>query len=258
MRRPLPIDHPELESGGESAGRGLVARGLPLSLLAAAVTAGGLTVMMRGLAPSAPPPPLVRAIERPTALGIAPLRLAEPGIDPVRVEPGRIDGRTGYREDILGRGQFEAVETPILRLAVTRGAGAEKAPSLFVLLARRAGHAPPGGLPLSVMRTGVRGTVATRFGAVETLEAILSGPTTRTCTGFVSTHPGLRIDGYLCGPLGGAPAAQSLACTLDALDLDDPTDPLATDVFRKARARSDCPTTAANEPPNRTGAITRR
>lgn len=244
----------------EPAGRGFSAIGLSVRIAAAAATITGLTVMVRLSSPPAPVAPLQPAAQRPVLLDTAPLRLAEPGIDPVRVEPGRIDARTGLREDLLGRGRFDAIEAPTLRLAMTRGIGAERAPSLFVLLARRAAQSPPGGYPLAIVRTGPRGAVATRFGTVETLEATLGGPSTRTCTGFVAAQAGLRLDGYLCAPLGAAPDAGSLACTLDALDLDDPSDPTGSAIFRNARARSACdrPGIAVGDTIGRTGSIDRR
>jgi hypothetical protein len=244
----------------EPDGRGFFAIKLPVRLLAASAVIAGLTMMVR--LSSSPPAvvPLQPVAPRQVLLDVAPLRLAEPGIDPVRVEPGRIDARTGLREDILGRGRFEAIEAPTLRLAMTRGIGAERAPSLFVLLARRAAQPLAGGDPLAVMRTGARGAVGTRFGTVETMDAVLAGSATRTCTGFLAVQDGLRLDGFLCAPLGGAPDARMLACTLDALALDDPSDPTASATFRNAKGRSDCdrPGIAVTDPVGRTGSISRR
>lgn len=240
----------------EPAGRGLSAIGLPLRAVAAALVVALIAIAVRMPPSPAPAPVLNRTSEVPAIVGTAPLRLNEPGIDPVRVEPGRIDPKTGLREDVLGRGSFAAIEAPVLRLAVTRGIGAERAPGLFVLVARRAAMAARGELPLSVSRVVPRGVVATRFGPAEIAEATLSGPLTRACTGFVLAQAGLRIDGFLCGPLGGAAEPKALACTLDALDFDDQSDPTASDLFRQAKARSACETTA--DPTARTGSIERR
>ncbi len=255
MRRIPQIDR---WPGADHEARSPLPPGLIAALLAAAALVAGLAVTVRWAAsppPLAPPP---AKVERPAILGVAPLRLVEAGIDPVKVEPGRIDPRTGLREDVLARGHFEAPEAPVLRLALTRGAGAERAPGLFVLLARRAAVPMAGGMPLSVRRTGSRDAVATRFGTAETVEATLTGEVTRRCTGFVTAQPGLRIDGFLCGPLGTAPDARSLACTLDSLELDDPGDPTVSAAFATARAASDCPATAAAEGPSRTGSVPRR
>ena len=203
-------------------------------------------------APSALP-----ATPQPAAIGTARLSLSEPGLDPVLVSPGQLDPATGLREDTLSRGTFEAIEAPALRLTLTRGAEAGHAPSLFVLLARRAA----GGLALAVVRTGGYRRIATKFGAVETLDVTLSGGLLRTCTGFVTRDSALRIDGWLCAPLGQPPEPRMLACTLDALSLEDPADPAAAAIFRApAAGRSagcDRPTVMA-DPAARTGSIAGR
>ena len=244
------------DASEEPSGRGFTAIGLPVRVAAAALVVALIAVAVR-LPPSpAPTPMLARTGEVPAIVGTAPLRLNEPGIDPVRVEPGRIDPKTGLREDVLGRGSFAALEAPVLRLAVTRGIGAERAPGLFVLVARRAALAARGELPLSVSRVVPRGVVATRFGPAEIAEATLSGPMTRACTAFVLAQAGLRIDGFLCAPLGGAAEPKALACTLDALDFDDQSDPTASALFRQAKARTACESAA--DPAGRTGSIERR
>ncbi|WP_375455358.1 hypothetical protein [uncultured Methylobacterium sp.] len=171
----------------------------------------------------------------PPAVPLAPngrLRLGTGGDDgagdPVRVEPVR-------RPETLARGDFSAIEATHLRLTLTRDA-AEPAPSLFVTLARRAAE----GMSLSVVRTAARGRIATKFGAVETLEITLAGPLRRVCTGFatVEARP-VRIDGWLCAPLGRPPEPRALACTLDALTLDAPADPATNAVFAEAEHRRD-------------------
>ncbi len=244
----------------ERAERGFSAIGLPLRVAAAALIVALIGLAARMPTAPAPVPVLNRTSEVPAIVGTAPLRLNEPGIDPVRIEPGRIDPKTGLREDVLGRGSFAAIEAPVLRLAVTRGIGAERAPGLFVLVARRAALAARGEWPLSVSRVVPRGVVATRFGSAEIAEATLSGPSTRACTGFVLTQAGLRVDGFLCAPLGGAAEPTAVACTLDALDFDDQSDPTASALFRQAKARSACESlgTIAADPAGRTGSIERR
>ncbi len=245
----------------ERAGRGLFGISLPLRVAAAVIVVGGLAFVVRRPPSIAAVPVLHKTADIPAIVGTAPLRLTEPGIDPVRVEPGRIDPKSGLREDVLGRGSFAAIEAPVLRLAVTRGIGSERAPGLFVLTARRAALAGRGEAPLSVSRAMPRGVVATRFGPAEIAEATLTGGAlTRACTAFVLTQPGLRIDGFLCGPLGSAAEPKSLACTLDALDFDDQSDPTASALFRQARARSACDGggSAAADPAGKTGSIERR
>ncbi|GJE37017.1 hypothetical protein [Methylobacterium persicinum] len=252
----MRIEAMDVEARGRT-GRGSTALVLPIRFAAAAAVIAGIALAVRvppprGAMPSLAPPAQAHAILAP-----APLRLDEPGIDPVRIEPGRIDPKTGLREDVLGRGSFAAIEAPVLRLAVTRGDGAERKPGLFVLVARRAAHAARGELPLSVLRAGQWGIVPTRFGPAEIAQVTLAGPSTRNCTGFVVARPGLRLDGFLCAPLGGAPEARALACTLDALDLDDPADPAATALFRQSGSNSACASiqTSEADPAGKIGSI---
>jgi len=183
--------------------------------------------------PAMPPTPA------PPLISPALFDIAEPGIDPVRVTAG-IDPRTGLREDVLSRGDMAAVEAPALRVTLTRGGNAGAAPTLFVLMARRAasGHA------LAVIKTGSRDQVRTKFGAVETLEITFGGSAPRTCLGFATREAQLRLDGWLCAPLGQAPAANALACTLDALSFSDLADPETTAAFSAASPASRaCPYT---------------
>ncbi len=109
---------------------------------------------------------------------------------------------SGQREDVLVQGDFAGIDVPYLRLTLTETRGDEAEPSLFVTLARRGAEAQG----LAVLRSGERGVIATRFGAVETLEITLGGEGKRICTGFISRQPGpLRLDGWLCAPLRQAP-----------------------------------------------------
>ena len=164
------------------------------------------------------------------------LRLDAPaGEEPARSEPPRWSPATGLREDALSSGGFDAIEAPFLRVTVTETtAEAEPAASLFVTLARRAAE----GRGLSVIRTGVRGQVETKFGPVEIVEATLSGQGQRACTGFQSLAArNLRIDGWLCGVLGQAPEPRAVACALDRLKLAGQAAPTVETAFSEAEAR---------------------
>jgi hypothetical protein len=203
--------------------------------------------------------PSMMAVPAPPPVPAARLGLAEAGLDPVRVS-ARIDPRTGQREDTLNRGDLAAEEAPALRITLTRGASAGPAPTLFVLMARRAAGGPAlDGPALSVMRTGARGQVATKFGPVETLEVTFGGAARRTCTGFVTRNAGtFRLDGWACAPLGHPPGPESLACTLDALSLVDLSDPETTAAFAVASERV-CPLLVTGAgPAGRTGSIAKR
>ena len=187
------------------------------------------------------------------AAGAGRLRLDAAG-EPVRVEPSR-----GDQEQTLARGAFSSIEETHLRLTLTRDAP-EPPPGLFVILARRAAEAAN----LSVIRTGSRGRITTKFGAVETLDAALSGDGRRVCTGFVTVEAQpVRIDGWLCAPLGQPPEPRTLACTLDALVVEDRADPATDAVFAEAERRRDpacgpIRALAAREPAGRTGSIVPR
>lgn len=142
---------------------------------------------------------------------------ADPTAPPPRVEASRWDPTRGQREDAVSQGSFDAIEAPWLVVTATDpGARTEPAPSLFVTLVRRAAD----GRGLSVTRTGERGVVATRYGGFETLEAVLSGDGTRTCTGFRSLDlNSVRLDGWLCGILGQVPEKRAVACALERIAL---------------------------------------
>ncbi|KAB1074828.1 hypothetical protein [Methylobacterium planeticum] len=218
----------------------------------AAAIIAGLSLLaretMRSPSPApAPEAPLAVAFVPASALPVRPAvpgtaigpryRLGEAGSgDPVRAEPARFNAVTGLREDALSRGDFSAIAAPHLRLTITEGVGAEPNPSLFVAIARRAADGPG----LSVTRTGERGRIDTKFGAFETLEATLVGAGTRICTGFSSLVAApIRIEGWLCAPLGLPPEPRALVCALDGLGLDGPADPATEAVFREAQARRD-------------------
>lgn len=135
----------------------------------------------------------------------------------VRVDPARLDPPSGLREDTMSQGSFADQDIPFLRLAVAEAA-AVAAPGLFVTLVRRAAD----GQGLFLARTGERGRIDTRVGPVETLDATLQairdGGGSRVCTGFTTRPPAaVRVDGWLCAPLGQAPEPRAIACALDRL-----------------------------------------
>ncbi|GJD57107.1 hypothetical protein [Methylobacterium dankookense] len=264
---------------GEGGTEGLADRrrlplvSLTLRLAAASAAIAALSLLAHGSlrrasAPQPEPPAEVAATPfvpstpaAPAKPALAPLpgrlALADPdGLDPVRIEPARINPATGLREEVVARGAFDAIESPALRLTLTRDAGTAAPPSLFVTLARRAADGPA----LAVIRTGARGRVATKFGTVETLEATLAGAARRICTGFVTLEAApARIDGWLCAPLGQPPEPRALACALDGLTLDGAEEP-AAGVFRAAEGRRDpacgnARPSAAAEAAGRTGSI---
>lgn len=144
----------------------------------------------------------------------------------------------GAREDTLLLGRF-ASEAAHLRLAITRGARAEAARSLFVDLARRAAAAG-----MAVTRVAQSAPAATKLGPVEAAEIVLGSSAPRSCLGFRFIHADLafRLDGWLCGAGGQAPDAEQLACTLDRLSPIEATDdPSLRALFARARARAGAP-----------------
>lgn len=189
-------------------------------------------------------------------------RLDDPdALDPVRAEPARFNPASGQREDTLTQGTFEAIEVPYLRLTITDGTPPAPVPSLFVTLARRAAD----GQGLSVLRTGERGRIDSKFGAVETLEATLSGVGNRVCTGFATVDPSpIRLDGWLCAPLGQPPEPRAIVCVLDKLSLNGQAYPTLDAAFEVADARRDAGCTARNrvesarEAGAETGSLARR
>ncbi|MCJ2036584.1 hypothetical protein [Methylobacterium sp. J-068] len=154
----------------------------------------------------------------PLAFSAPRFRLDDPeALEPARAEAARLNTSTGLREDGLAQGGFATIEAPYLRLTLTETPTLEPMPSLFVTLARRAAD----GQALAVIRTGERGAIETKFGAIETLDITLGGEGKRTCTGFATLRPGpFRLDGWLCAPLGQAPEPRAILCALDKLALN--------------------------------------
>jgi hypothetical protein len=176
----------------------------------------------------------------PLALSAPRFRLDDPeAIEAPRAEAARLNPASGRREDLLVQGGFDTIEAPYLRLTVTDVSGVEPGPGLFVTLARRAAD----GQALAVIRTGERGVIETKFGPMETLEVTLVREGKRVCTGFASLNPGaLRLDGWLCAPLGQAPEPRSVTCLLDkvALNGQASSDMVAAFAGFEARRNSGC------------------
>lgn len=164
-----------------------------------------------------------------------------------RGQPVRLDPAAASREKDLTRGAFPAIDAPYLHLVVTEGP-VDRSPALFVTMARRAAD----GRGLFIARSGERGLVDTRFGPVETLEATLTmlsnAGTSRVCTGFATRPPAaVRIDGWLCAPLGLAPEPRAIACALDKLPGNSQALPYRAEIEAieavpqaKTRSASDC------------------
>ncbi|GEP12083.1 hypothetical protein [Methylobacterium gnaphalii] len=239
--------------------------------LAAAVVAG-LTLFARDRATSDPTPRAwtepPRSLSAPSARAAMPASTAGPLLamdladPPARAEPPRWNSATGLREDALTQGSFDAIEAPFLRLTLTEATqGPEPATSLFVTLARRAAEIQG----LAVVRTGMRGTIETKFGAFETVETTLSGQGTRLCTGFSSIRTkAMRIDGWLCGVLGQPPEPQAVACAIDAVRLAISATPAIEIAFGEAELRrvagcsAPASVIAGDRASDQTGSITER
>ncbi len=166
-------------------------------------------------------------------------------VDQLRAEPPRLNAANGLREDILSRGEFPAIETPHLRLAISEGPAGHAA--LFVTLVRRAADGPG----LFISRTGERGRIDSKFGPVETVETTLKALSrdggSRMCTGFVTRPPArVNIDGWLCAPLGQPPEPRAITCALDNLTRNGQAssawDDAPGDVQAAARAAAECGT----------------
>ncbi len=213
--------------------------------ICAAFVIAGLTVLAQGrMRAGAEPrswiePPVSRSAARASAVPtVAPslLRLdADPSGTPVQVDPPRWNAASGLREDALTSGRFDAIETPFLRVVMTETMpAAPPETSLFVTLARRAAQVQG----LSVLRTGGRAEIETKFGPVQTVELVLGGEGRRSCTGFQSVSlKSASLDGWLCGILGQAPEPEAVVCALDRLALSGPAAPTIESEFALARTR---------------------
>ncbi len=236
---------------------------LPLAakLAASAALIAGLSLVARDRA-NAPEPPLAWS-EPPRAAEGARRAIAatEPLLTlrgdaaelPPQPEPTRWNSGNGQREDSVSQGTFDTIEAPYLLVTATdAGVSSDSGQSLFVTLVRRAAD----GRGLSVLRTGMRGVVATRLGSFETVETTLSAAGKRGCTGFRSLDlKAVAIDGWLCGILGQAPEPHSVACAIDRIALAGRvTATLGDDVLTSATT---CRTEEAArvEPGDSTGSI---
>ncbi|MCJ2047242.1 hypothetical protein MKK58_22280 [Methylobacterium sp. J-078] len=207
----------------------VVQEGRPRATLPAVGAEGG-----PGMVPASAQ--VVRAA-RPLAETAPRFHLDDPeAIEPPRAEAARRNPASGRREDVVIQGGFDTIEAAYLRLTLTELSDPEPAPSLFITLARRAAD----GQALAVIRTGERSTIETKFGPMETLEVTLGGDGKRTCTGFVSLNPGtIRLDGWLCAPLGQAPEPRAITCLLDKVALNGQASPEMAAAFAAFEARRD-------------------
>ncbi|MDF2116494.1 hypothetical protein PY365_12985 [Roseiarcaceae bacterium H3SJ34-1] len=124
----------------------------------------------------------------------------------------------GGRLDTLTWGNLNSDSTPYLRIALHRvGRESAEDSSFFVQMVRQAAL-----FGAAVTRGGVSDALATRFGTFETADLALdTGQTSTSCLGFrfASDTPALRISGFACGTPARPVDRQTLACTLDRLDL---------------------------------------
>ncbi|SEO53740.1 hypothetical protein SAMN04487843_10289 [Methylobacterium sp. ap11] len=210
---PRPLRRAEPRRLSRGAGR--------LRVLARTVVAAGVIALLSVLASErrlADPPRAAEPtafVPRYAAPAVAPPAWREAAADRYRLGEATVGARTqpGLREDTLTAGEFAVQEAPYLRLVAAESSEPDGEGSLFVALARRAAEA--GGL--AVVRSGERGQVASRFGALETVDATLAdGEGRRACTAFRVTAV-LRLEGWLCAPLGQLPEPQAVACTVERL-----------------------------------------
>ncbi|NGM32700.1 hypothetical protein G4G93_01895 [Methylobacterium sp. DB0501] len=212
LPRPLPRAAPRACRGRRAAGRTVGA--------AAVIALLSVLASERRQADGTPAdPPLADRgafVPRYAAPAVAPPVWSDAAPDRYRLGEATGSARIqagGLREDTLTIGAFGVQEAPYLRLVAAETAEPDGEGSLFVTLARRAAEA--GGL--SVARTGERARLATRFGALDTVDATLSDPEgRRACTAF-RLGAALRLEGWLCAPLGQLPEPQSVACTVERL-----------------------------------------
>lgn len=261
---------PHARSPGASIGRCLGQMALAVGAIALlSLFAHGQRAALAPVVPpveSAPGPAFVPSVARafraaaPLAVTTPRFHLDDPdALEPVRAESPRINAATGQREDVLVQGEFASIEAPYLRLILTETPDSEPGRSLFVILARRAAEAQG----LAVIRTGERGAIETKFGAIETLDITLGGEGKRICTGFLGLKPGpVRLDGWLCAPLGQAPEPRAIACALDKVALNAQAWPekerafAALDATREPACRA--PSLAARDVGSETGSIPNR
>jgi len=211
LPRPLPRAVPRASWGRRVGGRtvGAAAVIALLSVLA--------SERRQADRPLADPPPSAEAafVPRFAAPAVAPPAWSDAAPDRYRLGEATGSARiqAGLREDTLTAGAFGVQEAPYLRLVAAETEEPDGEGSLFVTLARRAAEA--GGL--SVARTGERARLATRFGVLDTVDATLADPEgRRACTAF-RLNDALRLDGWLCAPLGQLPEPQAVACTVERL-----------------------------------------
>jgi hypothetical protein len=136
---------------------------------------------------------------------------------------GRTDTLTWGSLNSGNSGTATAEPTPYLRLTLHR-VGRESADdsSFFIQMVRQAAL-----FGAAVTSSGVPDALNTRFGTFETADLslesgqTLSGTALSSCLGFrfASDTPALRISGFACGTPERPVDRQTLACTIDRLDL---------------------------------------
>lgn len=247
----------------KDASRSPPVRLLPLAakLAASAALIAGLSLVARDRV-NAPEPPLAWS-EPPRAAEGARRAIAatEPLLTlrgdaaelPPQPEPTRWNSGNGQREDSVSQGTFDTIEAPYLLVTATdAGVPSDSGQSLFVTLVRRAAD----GRGLSVLRTGMRGVVATRLGSFETVETTLSAAGKRGCTGFRSLDlKAVSIDGWLCGILGQTPEPRAVACVIDRIALAGRVTATLGAEALPDRSACQAEETAMAEPGDSTGSI---
>ena len=162
-------------------------------------------------------------------------------------EPAQFSARRhssdGSRIDALTYGTREPGQGNWLRIEISRSPNAGQAQiPLYVELARQASRA--GG---SIARSGLPVQIATRFGPAETASVqVAHGERYTACIGFRIGRqaPGVELAGIACGTPARPINQQTLACTLDRLDLLSSGEDKALGHFfaeRELQRGRDCP-----------------
>ncbi len=124
---------------------------------------------------------------------------------------------SGGREDTLVSGKFAV--TPYLRMTIAHGLPDDEDRSFYVDLVLKAATSG-----LAVSRNAQPTVLATKFGAAELSETMLTGKTGAICLAFRlhRSEPSFALNGWLCGADGKPADPRRLACLIDRLTLADP------------------------------------
>lgn len=228
------LRHRGLGLTGGLAWRGLAAvTGIGMAAaLVTGLSADGGEARLASLAEQQPQQPHqirdIRQAPRPLAAGPESwVRIARPvalfGLEAPELERQALsyEARRSHdgarREDILSFGGFAESKPHLqLRLGVDHGDDQLIQP-LVIALVREAAL-----LGMSVERSGAPAGIATKFGSIETTDAVLSdGAAQRPCIGF--RHRGgdrpLRLSGWWCGTAERPAERRTLACLIDRIEL---------------------------------------